>query len=237
MLISMSDNTFDPVLGSLWGSEDSELDDLRLNKSNPSDCQQDGTTYSPVSPPHSHDSFLGLQLDFTAEKEFVHDWGVLDDEIYRQQLQERAGSTADQEPLTQDEGALHLHTSPDLHAFMSPSADISRSFASVSISSSEPLWTTTNATLSRSGSTSSIQTERGRSRLKGKLKKQKPQPRESSTFQEHVFHSNPARSTSRASASSGRRGPLDSEARAKMSAVKGVGPCWRCKALRKSASP
>jgi hypothetical protein len=56
----------------------------------------------------------------------------------------------------------------------------------------------------------------------------------SSGFHESVFNSNSAQSSSRSSI--GRRGPLDTFARAAMNAVKAVKACWRCKVLRKLVS-
>ena len=242
--ISMSDHIVDPVLGSLWGTENYDLDEPMLEKLNRTNFQQDETTYEhpQLSPLHIHDSLLELQLESAVGTKLVHDWGALDDQIYREQLERSAHGVAIQQASTQDEKIVYSPTSPGpqrlsslgLHSFMALSSEIPESPTSVSLSFQEPSTVTPKPSLSRSGSTSSIQTERGRSRIKSKPKLQKPQPTESFVFQEHTFR---ARSTSRASASSGRRGPLDAEARAKMVAVKGVGPCWRCKALRKSVSP
>ncbi|KAF4626905.1 hypothetical protein G7Y89_g11252 [Cudoniella acicularis] len=56
----------------------------------------------------------------------------------------------------------------------------------------------------------------------------------SSGYQEIIFDSSSPRMRSPASASSGRRGPLDAAARAAANAVKAIGSCWRCKFLRKN---
>jgi hypothetical protein len=239
MAVSIPDGIFDPTLSIFSGSDNSELDELSFGNSSPTDFRQDGPTCldTPVSPSYTMDSLLGLQLDPSMNDTFSPDWGELDDQLYRQQLHEGADGLADEQRSDKflDRRIFHRPEtvkSPELHAFTQSSGDISKSLADVSLGSPKVSAMAPNPTLSRSGSTSSNQTERGRSRVTGKPKLQKPQPTELA-FQEHTFR---ARSTSRASASSGRRGPLDAEARAKMVAVKGVGPCWRCKVLRKSVS-
>jgi hypothetical protein len=92
--------------------------------------------------------------------------------------------------------------------------------------------------VSRTGSTSSMHSEIGRSRIsKVFSRRSSVQSRESSAgYQELVFDSNLSRTVSWTSASSGRRGPLGTVARAAMNAVKAVGSCWRCKFLRKQVN-
>lgn len=94
---------------------------------------------------------------------------------------------------------------------------------------------------SRSGSISSFQSESGPHGFKGLFSRgSSVHSGASSAYQEIVFDSRSAYSGSQASgasAASGRRGPLDSFAKAAMSAVKRVGACWRCKFLRKSVCP
>jgi hypothetical protein len=87
---------------------------------------------------------------------------------------------------------------------------------------------------SRDGSAKSISSERGRKVMKSVSRSSSAN--RSVGFQEIVFDSNPSRPASRISGSSGRRGPLDTMARAAMKAVKALGACWRCKWLRKDVS-
>jgi hypothetical protein len=93
--------------------------------------------------------------------------------------------------------------------------------------------------VSRAGSTSSMHSEIGRSRIsKVFSRRSSVQSKESTSgYQELVFDSNLSRTVSWTSASSGRRGPLGTVARAAMNAVKAVGSCWRCKFLRKQVDP
>jgi hypothetical protein len=58
----------------------------------------------------------------------------------------------------------------------------------------------------------------------------------SSGYQEIIFDSNSAHSSTRGSACSGRSGPLDKVAIAAMRLVKAVGACWKCKFLRKKVN-
>jgi hypothetical protein len=58
----------------------------------------------------------------------------------------------------------------------------------------------------------------------------------SSGYQEIIFDSNSAHSSSHGSACSGRSGPLDKVAITAMRLVKAVGACWKCKFLRKKVS-
>jgi hypothetical protein len=88
--------------------------------------------------------------------------------------------------------------------------------------------------VSRDGSVKSISSERGRKVMKSVSRSSSAN--RSVGFQEIVFDSNPSRPASRISGSSGRRGPLDTMARAAMKAVKTLGACWRCKWLRKDVS-
>lgn len=258
MSISKLDSGSDPVLGSLWVSEDFELDGLTLNNSSISNFQQDGATdlEMAILPSHSLYTCLGWQPDSPVGKDQYQDWGVLDDRIHQDRIQQEAGIMMDDHSLPEELetpypkiiaapetidhlGLFSVASSPC--DFLSSSLLSSllelQSFGNVSIGSSESLQLLPNVILSRSGSTSSLQSERGRTRLKGKPGQKIPKPTDTSVFQEYIFHSNPSRSTSRASAASRRRGPLNIGARATMSAVKEVGACWRCKAMRKSVSP
>jgi hypothetical protein len=91
---------------------------------------------------------------------------------------------------------------------------------------------------SRSGSVSSLHSDRGRKRISTIFKRSSNRSMYSSGRGEHVFDSNQTRSSSRASSSrSVRIGPLDKLARAGMRAVKAIGgACWRCKILGKKVS-
>jgi hypothetical protein len=257
MSTSESDPEFGPVLGSLWVSDDIDLDEPRIHQPNSSDFQQDETTNAdiPVSPSHSQDMFLGWQ-EHSPRSGSIQDWGVLDDLIYDHILSQEAGGINDQQRTSNNTETIPLKTTPPgaetniqsgLHSAVCSSWDILnsavpsplpelRSFGNFSIGSPDPLWTRSNTTLSRPGSISSVQTERRRSRRKEASQMHRLHSVNISPFQEHVFHSILGRSTSRASASSGRRGPLDAEARATMSAVKEVGACWRCSTLKKPVS-
>jgi hypothetical protein len=92
--------------------------------------------------------------------------------------------------------------------------------------------------VSRAGSTSSMHSEIGRSRISKVFSRHSSVQSKDSTsgYQELVFDSNLSRTVSWTSASSGRRGPLGTVARAAMNAVKAVGSCWRCKFLRKQVN-
>jgi hypothetical protein len=92
--------------------------------------------------------------------------------------------------------------------------------------------------VSRAGSISSMHSEIGRSRISKVISRRSSvQSKESTSgYQELVFDSNLSRTVSWTSASSGRRGPLGTVARAAMNAVKAVGSCWRCKFLRKQVN-
>jgi hypothetical protein len=87
---------------------------------------------------------------------------------------------------------------------------------------------------SRSGSVSSLQSERGRNRISKIFKRSSSTNLYSTGMEEIVFDSNQARSSSQASSGRGRTGPLDYLARAGMKAVKAIGDaCWRCRILGK----
>jgi hypothetical protein len=87
------------------------------------------------------------------------------------------------------------------------------------------------------GSPMSVQSERGRKPVKSTFgKRSNVYSPASSGYQEMVFDSKSPRVGSPGSASSGRRGPLDTAARAAVKAVKALRACWRCKFLRKSVS-
>lgn len=91
---------------------------------------------------------------------------------------------------------------------------------------------------SRSGSVSSLQSDRGRSRISKIFKRSSSGSKYSPGSGENVFFSDRAGSSCRASSGrAGRTGPLDYLARLGMKAVKAVGgACWRCKILGKKVS-
>lgn len=85
-------------------------------------------------------------------------------------------------------------------------------------------------TASRSGSVSSLRSDRGRNRISKIFKRSSSGSMYSPGFGENVFDANLPRSASRASSGRGRTGPLDYLARVGMKAVKAVGgACWKCK--------
>jgi hypothetical protein len=89
--------------------------------------------------------------------------------------------------------------------------------------------------ISSTGSVGSGQSHRGRKRFRGIFNsRERLHSSATGEFHELVFESNSPRIGSPASASSGRRGPLDAAASAAAKAVKAVRACWRCKFLRKT---
>lgn len=88
---------------------------------------------------------------------------------------------------------------------------------------------------SSTGSIGSGQSHRGRKRLKDIFSsRERLHSPASGRFHDLVFESDSPRIGSPASASSGRRGPLDAAASAAARAVRAVRACWRCKFLRKT---
>jgi hypothetical protein len=75
-------------------------------------------------------------------------------------------------------------------------------------------------------------------RMEGTISQQSPSVHSpaSSGYQEIIFDSNSAHSSTLGSACSGRSGPLDKVAIAAMRLVKAVGACWKCKFLRKKVN-
>lgn len=240
--------TSDPVLASLWDERDFELDCLGLNlrplKLDNVHDELQNYLESVTSPTHDQDQLT----------EPKPDWGDLDDLAHREQIERDAGCPAKNHPMSVDTSEIHqllsslprtvtdptscysTSSSEGLFSSSLPSSLPEQSFCSASTTSLEPLWKRSQPPLSRSGSTSSLQSERGRPRDKDTHNVQRLHHRDSSALRQYIFDSNPTRSTSRASAASGRRGPLDIETHATMIAVKEVGACWRCKVMRRSVS-
>lgn len=98
-------------------------------------------------------------------------------------------------------------------------------------------WFSDICSSTRASSVSSMQSQNGRSPARKIFRGSSSiHSKVSSGYGEIVFSADPTRSPSRASGSSGRRGPMDKFAKAAMNAVKKVGACWRCKFLKKTVS-
>ena len=248
MSISTPGSSLDAVLGSFYISGEVLLDELGDVSYDYIDFTENDTTDVDMLALFPHqDTFFGLQPDSSAKDDLVEDWGALDDQIYQLQLQQREYNASSKQLVATNRewpaiSGAKTNTGRGVQSVVSSSNNTPISLPqnflpgvhSFAIDSTRAASMTT---LSRSNSsTASIRTDRGRPQLQDKPQRQRLSLRDTSSFQEHVFNSDPARSTSRASASSGRHGPLDAEARATMSAVKEVGACWRCSTLRKSVS-
>jgi hypothetical protein len=250
--------TSDPLLSSLWDHQDFDFDCLILNPSDLDNVNDEPQIHSEAvtSPSHGLGQLMDLQPDSPVLAHLLQDWGTLDDMMYRKQIEQGLqpseadnASNADYKtfhppmfsvPGTTSDSPFQMSLAASCDGLLSSSVPSSlpelQSFEGISIASLDPSCGRVQPSLSRSDSTSSMQSERGRSRIKDKPNLQKPHGRDTSVFREHIFDSDPARSSRRTSVSWGRRGPLDLESRVTMNAVRGVGACWRCKVMRKSVS-
>lgn len=240
-----------PTLGSLWDEEAFDLEDLNLGCTTLRNDSEGGqqhmqTTHSPSRDLHE---LLDIEVDSPSEQNARPDYGDLDDFLYREQVSEakppqRASSifsnynpnrvATNSKPEMQS--GIHsllpstLERPADASSSIPVSFDAFPSWNEFTLTSSGMNWMNPSPAPSLAGSMTSVQSERGRSRLKDNSKIKLVG--ENSTFREIVFDSNRNRSSSRASASS-RRQPLHDDARQMMRAVKAVGACWRCKVFRK----
>ncbi|KAH6667853.1 hypothetical protein B0J14DRAFT_488902 [Halenospora varia] len=117
---------------------------------------------------------------------------------------------------------------------MSPTSPLAADHQEYYGAASRPPTASRSQASSRAVSINSNQSDRGRNRISKAFSRRSSTNSTASTkFHEIVFDSKPRRNSSRTSCASGRKGPLDTVARAAANAVKAVKACWRCKIMRK----